>query len=175
MEVGSSVPTRGEADDDVMVDTLALNSPDPDDYELKDLFSTISEGEVERLRHFLRFSLIPTISTIVEKVACRVVSLKAKIVLLITELATTNMMVNASLWTIGQLFERPLPTKKKGSSNPTVDPSMVDAIKNISVGKWLALGPPSEGNPSKLQKIVGTGRKSTTPSMSTSSTGVGAG
>ncbi|KAF3445868.1 hypothetical protein FNV43_RR11045 [Rhamnella rubrinervis] len=54
IEVGSSVPVGGETDDVVMVDVPASNSPDLEDYELKDLLSTIFEVEVEveRLRHF---------------------------------------------------------------------------------------------------------------------------
>ncbi|KAF3432510.1 hypothetical protein FNV43_RR27250 [Rhamnella rubrinervis] len=56
IEVGSSVPARGETDDVVMVNVPASNSPDPEDYELKDLLPTIFEAEMERLRHLFEIS-----------------------------------------------------------------------------------------------------------------------
>ncbi|KAF3451276.1 hypothetical protein FNV43_RR07371 [Rhamnella rubrinervis] len=90
----------------------------------------------------------PTIPTVGEEVARKVISLKAKTVEKATKLAIKVHLM---------------------------DPSIVDAIKNIKVGKRPASEPTIGGNTSKSRRMARSFSKSTTSSKSTNSIGVGAG
>ncbi|KAF3447910.1 hypothetical protein FNV43_RR08617 [Rhamnella rubrinervis] len=204
MEAGSNVPARGEADDVVMVNAPASNSPDPEDCELKDLLSTIFETEMERLRQFCE---IPRSTTFrkPEKREGHLEGRKGEIVVHSPRRGSMIPMrgfmrkwlfVNDD-WegfpTAGSKFRvpqglvkvewpaistvrknmarmvstEPVPEAEEGSSELTV----VDATKNIKGREASCFGNP--GDTHKSRKMVGSFSKSTTPSKSISSTGVG--
>ncbi|KAF3458014.1 hypothetical protein FNV43_RR02677 [Rhamnella rubrinervis] len=84
-------------------------------------------------------------------------------------------LVNASLSKLEQVSTGDLPVAAGSSSDPAVDPSMVETIKNISAGKRSAFGLASRGSAPKMQRMAGSSSTSVTPSKSTSSTRVGVG
>ncbi|KAF3432511.1 hypothetical protein FNV43_RR27251 [Rhamnella rubrinervis] len=116
----------------------------------------------------------PTVPTVGKKAAHKVISLKAKTVEKATKLATKVHLSNAGLWKLEKVSAEPLSAAKEGSFGPAVDPSVVDAIKNIKAGKRPTSEPASGGNTSKLRRMAGNFSKSATSSKSTSSIGVGA-
>ncbi|KAF3443377.1 hypothetical protein FNV43_RR13059 [Rhamnella rubrinervis] len=118
-------------------------------------------GSVCRLPRGLVNIICPTLLTVGEWM----VTLKAKTVVPTTQLATKARFVNTGLWKLGQVFERHPLVAEGVSSDPVVDPLVVDVIKNISA---------SRGSAPKSQRMVGSSSKSTTPLRLTSSTGVGA-
>ncbi|KAF3458018.1 hypothetical protein FNV43_RR02681 [Rhamnella rubrinervis] len=89
-----------------------------------------------------------------------------------TELAKKIRLVNVGLSRLEQVSTGDLPIAAGSSSDPAVDPSMVEAIKNIFAGKRSAFGPTSRGSTPKMQRMASSGSMSVTPSKSTSSTRV---
>ncbi|KAF3438285.1 hypothetical protein FNV43_RR21046 [Rhamnella rubrinervis] len=112
MVASSGIPIGAKGDDAVMVDAPAPISLELVNYELKDLHFNISKEEVEQLRHFCK---IPHTVTF-RRPEKREGPLDGKE----REIA----MYSASL----ELFA----TSLAETSRASVDPSVVDAIKNIS-------------------------------------------
>ncbi|KAF3445867.1 hypothetical protein FNV43_RR11044 [Rhamnella rubrinervis] len=82
---------------------------------------------------------------------------------------------NARLWKLEQVSAEPLSAAEEGLSKHAVDPSVVDAIKNIKAGKRPTSEPTSRRNTFKSRRMANIFSKSATPSKSTRSTGVGPG
>ncbi|KAF3432602.1 hypothetical protein FNV43_RR27342 [Rhamnella rubrinervis] len=177
-EAGSSVPV-GEGGDDVeMVNTSAPSSPEPVAYELKDLFSTIFEDEVDRLIHFYKLSHNVTFRTPekrerpLEEKEGEIASLIGHIVMWFEAYKKLPSM-DALRGLFGFCC-----TRTSGQFYTYMDNLvhwdvlsrgfyLVDAINNISAGKRSASGPASGGSAPKSRRMAGSSTKLATPSRLT--------
>ncbi|KAF3457427.1 hypothetical protein FNV43_RR02085 [Rhamnella rubrinervis] len=143
IEAGSTVPAEGETDDVVVVDIPASNFPDLKDYELKDLLSTIFEAEVERLRYFCEIPYSVTFR-MPEKREWPLQRREGEIAVHSASLEVgLSFLMPAVIRSKFKILEKvsaghPLATEE-------VDPSVVDAIKNIKAGKHPASELTTEG------------------------------